>query len=495
MNIATPVVRPTLPDHVDPARVRDYDVFKGYKPDEVDSLHDGLLRLADDHGRGIFWTESNGGHWFINDRELLFQAVRDPGLFSSTAMTIPPLPRDLEPRMIPLMLDPPTHGAFRMPLMKAFAPQEIKRLEASIRTLAIELIDAVAPKGQCEFLEELAEPLPVTVFMKMMGIPLDRLPKYRATMFDMMSDDEERRLRSFVVFGEDMGQLVIERMAKREDDLISRLIDADIEGRPPSFDELVNYCVLLLTAGLDTLVNAFSFGVTHLAQDPELQLRLKADKTLIGPFMEEVLRRYGGVMPPRMVMYDTDFGGVQLKAGDRVLMMLPAGNLDPQSTPDYKRFDIDREEVPHLTFNSGPHRCAGSHLARLEMRIFFEEWFDRVPVIRLDPASPPVYRAGINLAMWKLPVPPCFSLLKQSNYAWPCWKIASSSWSDSGSTNWHPASKSFDHITRARTVSMFGSFSVIIDDGGRSQYTSSRAPRLVMSTTRHNARSGMPWVP
>ena len=403
MNIATPVRQP-LPPHVDPARVRDYDVFKGYRPDEVTNLHEGLIRLADEQGRGIFWTASNGGHWYINDRELLFQAVRNPGLFSSTAMTIPPLPRDREPRMLPLMLDPPEHGAFRMPLMKAFAPEAIKRLETSIRALAIELIEGVAGNGRCEFLEEIAEPLPVTVFMKMMGIPLDRLTQYRATMGDMMSDDEARRLRSFEVFGEDMGELVKERMAKREDDLISRLIDAGIDGRKASYDELVNYCVLLLTAGLDTLVNAFSFGVNHLAIDPDLQRRIKADKALIAPFMEEVLRRYGGVMPPRLVMYDAEFGGVQLKAGDRVLMMLPAGNLDPQATPDFERFDIDRDEVPHLTFNSGPHRCAGSHLARLEMRIFFEEWFARIPVFRLDPDSPPVYRPGINLAMCSLPI-------------------------------------------------------------------------------------------
>ena len=246
MNIATPIERPQLPPHVDPSRVREYDVFTGYKPDEVATPHDGLIRLAEDHGRGIFWTTSNGGHWFINDRELLFQAVRNPGLFSSTAMTIPPLPRDKEPKMLPLMLDPPEHGAFRMPLMKAFAPESIKRLESSIRALAIELIDGVAGNGRCEFLEEIAEPLPVTVFMKMMGIPLERLPEYRATMFDMMSDDEARRLNSFAVFGEDMGKLVVERMAKREDDLISRLIDADIDGRKATYEELVNYCVLLL---------------------------------------------------------------------------------------------------------------------------------------------------------------------------------------------------------------------------------------------------------
>jgi len=404
VNLEASIARPGLPPHVDPAVVREYDIFQGYRPDEVANPHDGLIRLGKELGRGMFWTESNGGHWFINDRELLFEAVRNPGLFSSTAMTIPPMPAELEPKMLPLMLDPPEHGAFRKPLMKAFAPDAVKLFEAGIRDLARSLIAGVADEGRCEFLEAIAEPLPVTVFMKMMGMPLERLTEYRSWMFDMMSDDNERRARAFLLIAEDMGVLITERLACRTDDLISRLIDADIDGRPATFEELQNLCLLLLTAGLDTLVNAFSFGINHLAVDPALQQRIKADRSRIAPFMEELLRRYGGVMPPRIVMYDTQFAGVEIKAGDRVLMMLPSANFDPEAFVEPERFDIDRAEVPHLTFNSGPHRCAGSHLARLELRVFFEEWFERMPVIRLDPDSPPVYRTGINLAMWRLPI-------------------------------------------------------------------------------------------
>jgi cytochrome P450 len=137
---------------------------------------------------------------------------------------------------------------------------------------------------------------------------------------------------------------------------------------------------------------------------PALQERIKADRSLIAPLIEELLRRYGIAMPPRIVMYDAEFGGVQLKKGERVVMMLPAGNLDPNTFDDPLSFNIDREEVPHLTFNSGPHRCVGSHLARLELRVFFEEWFRAMPTIRLDPEAKPLYRPGLNLAIVQLPI-------------------------------------------------------------------------------------------
>jgi cytochrome P450 len=117
-----------------------------------------------------------------------------------------------------------------------------------------------------------------------------------------------------------------------------------------------------------------------------------------------VLRRYAIVNIPRIIAHDAEFGGVQLKAGERVLMMLPAGNLDPAAFPDPMTFDIDRENKAHMTFNSGPHRCVGSHLARLEIRLFYEEWFKFMPNVALDPAEPPVFRPGFNLTISKLPM-------------------------------------------------------------------------------------------
>jgi cytochrome P450 len=412
MSATSPRIAPNIPEHIKPADVVDYDIFGDSRFYATGDLHQGLFKLAEEEGRGIHWTPHNGGHWFINDHELLFQAARDPELFSNnkeaagegTMVMIPPMEGGGEPHFGPQSMNPPRHGVYRMPLMKAFAPNEIKRLEAGIRTLAIDLIGSLAPRGRGEFLKSVAEPLPVTVFMKMMGMPLSRLGEFRSWMSSMMSIEESKRASAFENVNRAMGELIEARRVQRADDLISRLLDSDIEGHPPTTEDMQSYCLLLFTAGLDTLVNAFTFGMYHLACHPELQERIRHDRALIPALIEEVLRRYAVVMLPRVVGRDAEFGGVQLKKGERVLLMLPAGNLDPRAFPDPMRFDVDRENKSHMTFNSGPHRCVGSHLARLEMRVFYEEWFARMPTVHLDPAELPTYRPGLNLTICNLPL-------------------------------------------------------------------------------------------
>lgn len=395
---------------IDPAHIVDYDVFGDSRFKQEGDLHLGLHRLGEEAGRGIFWTPRNGGHWIINSHDLLFEASRDTALFSSnnrasgdgSMVMIPPMEDHNEPRFAPQSLDPPEHGVLRLPLIKAFAPARIARMEASIRELAVRLIADLKPRGQAEFLEAVAEPLPVTVFMNMMGMPLDRLPEFRSWMHDIASDSNAKRTAAFANIDIAMSELILARQAQPQDDLISHLLDSDLDGRPPSMVDMQSYCLLLFTAGLDTLVNTFTFGMYHLARHPELQDRIRADRTLIPPLIEEILRRYAVAMPPRVVTRDAEFGGVKLSQGELVMLMLPAANLDTGAYPNPLDFDLDRENMTHLTFNAGPHRCVGSHLARLELRVFFEEWFERMPNVRPDPDDPPTYRPGLNLTICKL---------------------------------------------------------------------------------------------
>jgi len=166
-----------VPPHIRPESVVDYDFYSDRRHDEVGDIHLALHRMAEEECRGIFWTPQNGGHWIINDYELLFEAARDPGLFSSSALTLPPMPAGLEPRVVPVGLDPPVHGPYRMPLMKGFSPDRIRALEGDIRAFAIELIERVAADGTCDFVEAIAEPMPVIIFMKMMGMDTSRPPR------------------------------------------------------------------------------------------------------------------------------------------------------------------------------------------------------------------------------------------------------------------------------------------------------------------------------
>lgn len=402
MAASDPMIR-ARPAHVDPARVVDWDVFRDPRYAATPEVHHSLFKFSEERPRGIYWTPHNGGHWLINDHELMFEAMRSPEIFSSTKMTLPPIPD--EPCFIPLSLDPPEHGHYRLPLMQAFAPGEVVKLEANVRTIARKLIGEVIPRGRCEFVHEIAEPVPVTIFLNMMGLPLDRIEEFRSWALAMVLDDNDARAAAYVQVSGVMGELIRDRQANPRDDLVSKyLLHAQIEGRPVTFDELLNYCMLLFVAGLDTLVASITFGAFQLASDPPLQKRLREDISLVPEFIEEVLRRYAVSMPPRTVTRDTDFHGVTFKQGERVLMMLPAGNMDPAAFPDPIKFDIDREDKNHVTFNVGPHRCVGSHLARLEMRVLYEEFCRAMPDIRLDPDNPPVFRPGLAPAISKLPL-------------------------------------------------------------------------------------------
>lgn len=400
MSTASATLR--VPPHVDPRRVVDFDVYNDRRYAEVGDMHEALYRLGQESGWGIFWTPRNGGHWFINDRELLFEAARMPALFSSSAMTIPPMPN--EPWLLPLYLDPPEHGAFRHPLSQAFSPKAMMKLETSIRAFAIELIEAIRAHGRCDFVEAISEPLPVKIFMKLMGLPLERMREFRQWVFDALSNDDSRRASSYENVAGLMDGLIRERQIQRQDDLISFLLDAKIDGRAVTYEEMQAYCLQLFIAGLDTVANSLSFGMNHLARNPQLQERLRNNPDLIPEAVEEFLRKFAVASPARTATRDFEFGGVQIKQGERVLLLLPAGNLDPDAFPNPLEFDLDRENKVHIAFNAGPHRCAGSHLARLELRIFYEEWFRRIPTVRHDPERPVVHRAGLVLALTKLPI-------------------------------------------------------------------------------------------
>ena len=408
------------PAHVAPARVVDFDLFDDRRYAAAGGLHAGIFRLAEERERGIYWTPRNGGHWFLTDHELIFTAARDPVLFSNAHMTLPPMPIELEPRLIPLTLDPPAHSSYRLPLMRAFSPGMVAALEPAIRAHAIQLIAAIANDGRCDFVRAISEPLPVIIFMRLMGMDPDRLGECRGWAMDMISNDDQRRADSFVNVGGMMRELILARQAEPRDDLISRLVASEVDGRLLTMDELIDYCLLLFIAGLDTVANSLSFGMDHLARDPALQERLRAEPERIADAVEEMLRRYGVVVVMRFITRDAIFGGVAIKAGERVMLLLPAGNLDGQVFADPTRFDIARDANPHLSFNSGPHRCVGSHLARLELRIFYEEWFRRMPAVRPDPAKSPTARAGLTLGLDSLPI---------------LWDAASTAWREKSAVN------------------------------------------------------------
>jgi cytochrome P450 len=392
-----------VPAHVDPARVIDFDVFRDSRYGTAHGPHQALHESAAKFGRGLFWSPHNGGHWLLTSHELIFEAWRTPELFSSSAVSaLPPMPDGGEPWLPPLSLDAPEHMKYRMPLIRAFSPARIKSMEDDIRALAGALIDAFRQAGHCEFVDALAEALPVIIFMKTMGLDLARLKEFRSWARMMASPDTSERVTAAGHIAAAMAEVIAARRVKREDDLFSYLLDCEIDGRKLDDRQMQGVCLLLFSAGLDTVASTLTTTMDHIARDQALQDRLRREPHMIPEAVEELLRLYSVTFASRKVTRDVDFHGVRMRAGDLVLLVIPLANSDPSIFAGGDGFDIDREFKTHLTFGAGPHRCLGSHLARLELVTFFEEWFKRMPNVRLDPARKARFSISMVIAFDRL---------------------------------------------------------------------------------------------
>lgn len=390
------------PPHVPDGLVYDFDLY--FDPGLLADPHERILELLRE-APPIFWTP-RGGWWVMMGHEADFEAGRDWELFTSQLMSPDQLRALNEARApgtpkkrvsLPIGVDPPLHGVYRMPLNGAFSPKAVAKLKDDIRALAAELIEGVKPQGRCEFMSTVAELLPVQVFLKMMGVPLEQQGIYRALVKKFLENVDSApevigRVSQGIV--DTMTPVFLERRENPQNDLISLLWQTEIEGRATTMDDMENYGVLLFIAGLDTVMNGIGFGVRHLARDLPLQERLRQDPSLVGEASEELLRRYTFTVPVRTVTRDGAFQGVELKAGDRALLFNPGADLDPRRWNDPARFDMDREDKTHIAFGSGPHRCLGSHLARVELQILYEELVTRLPAFRLDPEKPPRFHGG-----------------------------------------------------------------------------------------------------
>ena len=373
----------------------DFDIYKDARLQA--DLHGGFKTL---HAAApdIFWTPRNGGHWVVTRYDLISQIMRDSVHFSNSQMNIPKTETPFV--MIPLNLDPPDHTPFRAVLVRYFSPKAVGGLEETLRGWARRLIDKVIDDGTCDFTETLGAGFPVSIFMEMMGLPMDRFDEFRGIVVEFFSDiSNERRVALQALMFSEMEALIRERMVERREDLISRLLDEQVRGRSLTLDELKSICFLLFIAGLDTVANMMTFAFHHLALDPELQRTLTSDPGRIPDFVEESLRCYAIVNGVRIVKQDVEIAGAGFKAGDMVACSLPLAGMDERKNVDPMDFDIDRKNREHLAFSIGPHLCVGHYLARAEMKIFTEEWLKRVPQMRIVSGFKPDYRAGLVMAL------------------------------------------------------------------------------------------------
>ncbi len=391
------------PDHIPESLVYAFDMFND--PEYLADPHKMILRLHKE-APPVFWTPYNGGVWMLLSYEANFTASRDPELFTSKAFPeemqqmvdeyLAQRPRRV-PRPVPISLDPPEHGVYREPLQAWFAPRKMMAMQGKIRALAAELIEAVRPHGHCELMAAIAEPLPITVFLELLGLPVDQKSVYlplAQAQFDAL-ENEQHRLADFQVEVADLMKATVEdRRVNPRDDLLSALWKMEFDGRPATVDDIEDLCAILFLGGLDTVMNGIGFAGLHLARDVDLQRRLRADPSLIPGAVEEMLRRYSFALPRRRATADTTLDGAFMKEGDQMVVFLPGANLDPRKFPGPEKYDLARETNAHIVFGAGPHRCVGAHLARIELQVFYEELLGRLPLFRLTPGKTLTYHGG-----------------------------------------------------------------------------------------------------
>jgi cytochrome P450 len=348
------------------------------------------------------------GFWAITKYDDVRTISRQPRLFSSAAkgpMVGDPPEEALAPnRQMMLFMDPPQHDRFKLLVSRGFTPKAAQRLADRIAELSREIVDDVAGRGECDLVADVAGRLPSGLIAELMGIPRsDGERLYELTEIMHTTDDAvhplEERMQAVVEMLTYAAGVVEQKRRAPADDIASLLVQAEIDGDRLTDGELQFFFLLLVNAGGDTTRNLVAAGMQQLFDHPDERARLVADLDgLLPSAVEEMLRFTSPVANfQRTVMEDTTLRGVDLHAGDRVVVFYGSANRDEDVFADPDRFDVGRDPNPHVAFGGGgPHLCLGLHVARLEIAAMFRELLTRLA--DLEPAGEPEALASSFIA-------------------------------------------------------------------------------------------------
>ncbi|HET7523293.1 MAG TPA: cytochrome P450 [Acidimicrobiales bacterium] len=317
--------------------------------------------------------------------------LRNPALFSSQfGDGLGSLGNDRP--LIPLQIDPPDHKKYRVLLDPYFSPRQMAKREEAVTALVNEFIDGFIDNGSCEFTSEFAIPLPCTVFLKLMGLPVEDLDLFLQIKDGIIRGNGEPNLvkqmaarkaageQFYAYFDEAFDRII----ANRTDGLLLELSDAEVDGTKLTREEIIDICYLFIIAGLDTVTDSLCCFWAHLAENPDNRRRIVEDPSIIPAAVEELLRWESPVSGvARVAAEDTEISGCPVNKGEALLIFVGSANTDPSVVDHADRVDFDRPVNRHQAFGGGIHRCLGSHLARLELRVAMREWHRRIPDYRI----------------------------------------------------------------------------------------------------------------
>ncbi len=311
-----------------------------------------------------------------------------------------------------LRADPPEHTRLRALAHEAFTPHYVSQLRGHIQQIADGLLDAVQERGKMDLIQDFAFPLPITVICEMLGVPLADDAKFRRwsqAVIDsgILSSETPLLIPEMLQMAAYLKRLIAKRRKDPQDDLISRLINADQQGDRFSPPELLSTTVLLLIAGHETTVNLIGNGTLALLQNPDQMAALRQDPAMIKPAVEELLRYVNPVqMVNRYAAEDLEICGVPIPRGSHLMLVVAAANHDPDYAPQAERLTVANHDQKHVAFGQGIHYCLGAPLARLEGEIAFTTLLRRLPGLRLDqPDAALEWRPSLELrGLRSLPV-------------------------------------------------------------------------------------------
>jgi cytochrome P450 len=333
-------------------------------------------------------SDRYGGVWLPTRHDDVAAIAYDTDHFSSSGIIVTDDPQFMGPPVgtaPPITSDPPFHAEARRLILKALGPKAVAELEPITRAWCDELLDRAAGQPVVDAAIDYAENIPGRIVCHILGFPLEDAEMLKDYIQLELVDIPffERPMPRVMMF-EYLRDQIMDHVDNPRDDLTSHLLASTHSGEPLQLTHVGGTMALLIIAGIDTTWSSIGAAIWHLAQHPDDRDRLLAEPDLMPFAIEELLRAFAPVTMARKVIEDVEIGGCPMKSGDWVLLPFPAANRDPDHFEQADEVVIDREENRHATFGLGIHRCAGSNLARMEMRVALEAWLDRYPDFSLD---------------------------------------------------------------------------------------------------------------
>lgn len=355
-------------------------------------------------------SDQHDGYWIATRYDDVLRIAQDWQAFSSElGITVPHNPRQATAsiKVIPVAIDPPLHRTFKRLINGYFTPAVVAPWQEPTRALVNRLIDGFVERGECDFMEAFARPLPGLAFFELaLHAPPDDLEEVNhwATMASLPHLGEQ--MDSLMKLAGWIGRFVEQRQADGpRGDVVDAIMAADIEGRPITSAEVIGTIQLLVLGGLETTAGVLGAAMLRFCDQPEILETLRTRPELIPAAVEELLRLDGSfICIGRTARHDTEIGSHPVKAGERVIVYWASANRDEAEFDDPDTFDLERASNRHIAFGAGPHRCAGSNLARMNLRIALEELARRVTDVRLQPGVEVEFHSTFNRAPLTVPI-------------------------------------------------------------------------------------------